>query len=186
MRFVADTAVKTKAVRTKPAGPTLGEHLKHQNVFFYISAICSVVLIALLFLPWVKATEAGVTPKTDNASILTLILKCQKNVDLLIFLIPVTLGFIGTQVAYLISLFRPGHDAFYPGTAIVLLAGIEIFLFVFATDSAYKLITDGDATLDFFHFIGSSQWTWIPTIWFVLTLLQKLLFVKLAHKKKKA
>ena len=131
-------------------------------------------LIVLMFLPWVK-----------NASVLGVIFACKKNVDVLIFLIPISLGYIGTQIAYLISLFRPGRDAFYPGTAIVLLAGLEIFVFVLASDFAYKLVSNGEPTGNPLAFLGMTEWTIFPLIWLVGTLLQKWLLVKLAHKKKK-
>ena len=183
MRHVAEAAVvKEKPIRVKNAGPSLGDHLKKQNIFFYISALCSVALIALLFLPWIAADAEG---KREATSILGIILKSTKNIELLVFLIPLTLGIIGTHIAYLISLLRPGHDAFYPGTAMILMAGVELFLIVFATDSVFQLITSAEDTDRFLSFIGASEWTWIPVIWFVLALLQKWLFAKLAHKKKK-
>ena len=179
----------------------LGAHLKKQNVFFYLSAISSVVIIAMLFVPWL------VDPV--NASPLELLIKCFKNTDLMIFMIPVTLGIVIVHGMYLFSLFRPGQDPMYMGTVSVLLAGILMFLFIFATDIGYANISveTGNYTDSFMVFIGADRWlntpldtalmkflpeSWallidrlisVPVLWFFLTILQKVWFTPIAHKK---
>ena len=181
---------------------SLGAHLKKQNVFFYLSAITSVAIIALMFVPWI------VTP--EKASILDLIMQCWKNTDLMIFMLPVVGGIILTHVLYLVSLFRPGHDPQYYGTVTVLLAGILFFLFIFATDVGYSTISvaKGNYTTSFMEFIGAHTWlntpldTWLantgiregiilffdrffslPVLWFFLAIIQKAWFTRVAHKK---
>lgn len=187
---------------SKNSSVSLGAHLKKQNVFFYLSAVTSVLIIALLFVPWVVAPE--------KASILTLIIECWKNTDLMIFMLPVVGGIILTHVLYLISLFRPGQDPMYLGTVSVLLAGILIFLMIFATDVAFSTISvaKGNYTDSFMVFLGADKWlntpldTWLagtkipegvvlfldrlfslPVLWFCLALIQKAWFTRIAHKK---
>ncbi len=182
---------------------TLGAHLKKQNIFFYLSAITSVVIIAMMFIPWMV--------EPTSASLLDLLLKCFKNTDLMIFMIPVSLGIIFVHVMYLISLFRPGHDPKYMGTVSVLLSGIMMFLFIFATDIGYANISveTGNYTDSFMVFIGADRWlntpldllttvlpqSWhdfiifldrlisVPFIWFLLSIIQKAWFTPIAHKK---
>ncbi len=180
---------------------TLGAHLKKQNAFFYLSAISSIVIVAMMFIPWMVAPV--------NASPLDLLIKCFKNTDLMIFMIPVMLGIVLVHVVYLISLFRPGQDPIYFGTVSVLLSGIMMFLFIFATDIGYSNISveTGNYTDSFMVFIGADRWLntpldtllikflpegWtlfidrlisVPVLWFFLSILQKAWFTPIAHKK---
>ncbi len=158
-------------------GGALSAHLKKQNIFFWLSALCSVAIIALMFLPWLD------TPK--SASILTMLIDTIGKFELMFFLIPVFLGVIIVHVLYLVTMMMPGRDETYLGTVSVLLAGIMILLFLFASDIAYSAITVTDKvyTDKFLEFIGADTWTWTPVIWFVLTLVQKLLLTRFAHKK---
>ncbi len=187
---------------SKNSSVSLGAHLKKQNVFFYLSAVTSVIILALMFVPWVKEPQ--------SASILTLIIECWKNKDLMIFMLPVVGGIFLTHILYLVSLFRPGQDPMYLGTVSVLLAGILLFLFIFATDIAFHTISvaKGNYTDSFMIFIGADKWVntpldiWLantgiregivlffdrlfsmPVLWFVLTLVQKVWFTRIAHKK---
>ena len=159
------------------AKPALGAHLKKQNIWFYLSALSSVATIVLMFLPWINE------PK--NASLLTLLLDCKRYTEILIFMIPVMLGIIFVHGLYLYSIMRPDGEVMFMGTVTVLLAGLMLFLFVFATDLAYSAITVTNKvyTDKFIEFLGIDHWNWMPLIWFVISLLQKLLFAKLAHKK---
>ncbi len=164
---------------TASAGVSFGAHLKKQNIFFYLSALSSVAIIALMFVPWI--TE----PK--SASLLTLLLDCKKSTELLFFMIPVMLGVVITHVLYLVTMLRPDGEAKFMGTVTVLLAGLMIILVLFATDIGYQAIQvagANDASDDLLAFFGMDHWTIVPLIWFVLTLLQKLVFAKIAHKKK--
>ena len=161
----------------KSSGGTFGAHLKKQNLWFYLSALSSVAVIALMFVPWI--TE----PK--SASLLTLLTSAKRAPELLIFMIPVMLGIVIVHGLYLYSIMKPDGEPLFMGTVTVLLAGLMLFLFVFATDLAYSAITVTNKvyTDKFFEFLGIDHWTWMPVIWFVITLVQKLLFAKLAHKK---
>ncbi len=155
-------------------------HLKKQNVFFYISALLSVAIMALMFLPWISE------PK--GASLLTIVLDClagpKPKIDLLVFLIPLMLGVLLTHILYLVSIFTPDKDPVYSSTVSLLLIGLTIFIFLFGSDMAYSLITVTDKvyTDKFLEFIGADHWTWVPVIWFVLALVQSFI-TKLAHKK---
>ena len=55
---------------SKTASSSLGAHLKKQNIWFYLSALSSIAIVVLMFLPWI--TE----PK--GASLLTLLLDCKQ------------------------------------------------------------------------------------------------------------
>lgn len=158
----------------QPKG-ALASHLKKQNVFFYLSAFCSVAIIALMFLPWMSEPE--------SASLFSLIFEAKRATDLKIFLIPTILGVIVTHVIYLVTMFKPDGEATFLGTVTVLLMGISFFLFLFATDIAYRVVTAGEPTANALTFLGIDKWTVIPLIWLVLTLLQKLWFAPVAHKK---
>ncbi|MBE6763226.1 MAG: hypothetical protein E7553_02560 [Ruminococcaceae bacterium] len=155
----------------------IGSHLKKQNIWFYLSALSSVAIIALMFVPWITEPKA--------ASLLTLILDSTRHVELLVFMIPVMLGIIIVHALYLFSIFRPDGEPIFPATLTMLFAGLMLFLFVFATDMAYSAITVTNKiyTTSFLEFLGIDHWNWVPLIWFVITLLQGLLFGKLAHKK---
>ncbi len=180
---------------------SLGAHLKKQNVFFYLSAVTSVLIIALMFVPWIVEPE--------KASILDLIMQCWKHTDLMIFMLPVVGGILLVHVLYLVSLFRPGHDPQYYGTVSVLLSALLFFLFIFATDMGYSTISvaKGNYTDSFMVFIGAQNWlntpldTWLantgiregivlfvdrflslPVLWLALAAIQTL-FAKVAHKK---
>lgn len=159
----------------KKSGGALSAHLKKQNIFFYLSALSSVAIIALMFVPWLSEPKA--------ASLLTLLMDCSRSTEVLIFMIPIMLGVIIVHGLYLFSLFRPDQDPMYAGTVSVLLAGLMIFMLLFSSDVAYNLISGAEYTSNFIKFLGADKWTWIPVIWFVITLLQKLLFTRLAHKK---
>ncbi len=156
---------------------SLGAHLKKQNIWFYLSAISSVAIIALMFIPWITEPKA--------ASLLTMLLDCKRHSEILIFMIPVMLGIIVVHGLYLFSIMRPDGEPMFMGTVTVLLAGLMLFLFVFATDLAYSAITVTNKvyTSKFLEFLGIDHWNLVPVIWFVITLVQKLLFAKLAHKK---
>ncbi len=155
-------------------------HLKKQNVFFYISALLSVAIMALMFLPWINE------PK--GASLLTIVIDClnvpKPEIDTLIFLIPLMLGTLIVHVMYLVSIFTPDKDPVYSSTVSLLLVGLTIFIFLFGTDVAYSAITVTNKvyTDSFIEFIGADHWTWVPVIWFVLALVQSFT-TKLAHKK---
>lgn len=155
-------------------------HLKKQNVFFYISALISVAIMALMFVPWI--TE----PK--SASLLTILLDCmlvpKPQIDLLVFMIPLMLGVLLIHIMYLVTIFMPDRDPIYSPTVSLLLVGLMIFVFVFGTDIAYSAITVTNKvyTDEFLVFIGADHWTWIPVIWFVLALVQSFI-TKFAHKK---
>ena len=159
------------------AKPALGAHLKKQNIWFYLSALSSVATIVLMFLPWINE------PK--NASLLTLLMDCKRHNEILIFMIPVMLGIIVVHGLYLFSIMRPDGEPMFMGTVTVLLAGLMLFLFVFSTDLAYSAITVTNKvyTDKFMEFLGIDHWNWMPLIWFVISLVQKLIFAKLAHKK---
>ncbi len=182
---MAEAVVAKKPARVKKAGPSFSEHLRRQNVFFYISAFCSLALIVLLFVPWIKADPAA---HRESASFIGLMMKCVQNVNLLIFMVPITLIFVGIHVVYLVSILRPGHDPIYLGTVSILLAGLSIFMLVFATDTAYDVVATAQSTdlmgwHGFLTLTGASTWTPVPIVWLVLTLLQKWVFVKFAHPK---
>lgn len=155
-------------------------HLKKQNVFFYISALLSVAIMALMFVPWISE------PKP--ASLLTIVLDCllvpQPAIDLLVFLIPLMVGVLLIHIMYLITMFMPDKDPSYSSTVSLLLVGLTIFIFLFGTDIAYSAITVTDKvyTDKFLVFIGADHWTWVPVIWFVLAAAQAII-TKFAHKK---
>ena len=249
----------------KSTKPSLGSHLKKQNVFFYFSAITSVLLILMLFVPWiiVPAKDAGIhwtfellfgfIPSlrssipafllennavsmfdllVESSNIHTILIRLPDligtfisnipvhgigavgklftavwalitSIDLLVFLTPVFLGIIIVHVLYLLSIFRPqSDDVFYPGTVTVLLAGITLFLLLFGSDLIFKVVVNANLVNEmttvlvdgvetekeivnntFTKFLGLNYWTPVPYVWFVLTLIQKWLFAKLAHKK---
>lgn len=170
------------------------DHLKKQNACFYISALLSVAIMALMFLPWL------VQPK--SASLLTIVLDSVSPVvelDLLLFLIPLMLGVLVMHIVYLISIFRPGEDPVYSPTVSLLLVGVTLIVFLLATDITYDLIsvTDKVYTNDFLVFLGvfegvkgpdgyeikgDPNWTLMPVIWLVLAVAQAVI-AKFAHKK---
>ncbi len=228
---------------------SFGAHMKKQNVFFYFSALTSVALIALMFVPWIiiPSSQAGqhwlvelvtgFAPSlrgslpaflTENNAVSMWDLLIESinipamvnriptifgeftsgigtlglfpaigklfksvwgliaSVELLVFLIPVFAGIIVVHIMYLRSIFRPETDPFFPGTVTVLLAGIMMFLFLFGSDLIFSTTLKADLTGSDLPWtlLGLHFWTPVPYIWFGLTLLQKWLFAKLAHKKK--
>ncbi len=184
---MAEATVAKQAIKIvkEKKGPSLREHLRGQNVFFYLSAFASLLLIVLLFFPWIQADPSA---KRESASLLGVILQCTRNVDLLIFMIPTALIFIGIHVTYLVSLLRPGHDPIYSGTVSILLSGLTIFFLVFASDSAFQVVSLAteeqlSGWSGFLVLTGASIWTPVPVIWFLLALVQKWFLVKFAHPK---
>lgn len=246
----------------KPQSP-LAAHLKSHNLFVWISAVCSVLMIVLMFLPWLSIPteqltaeqtiknvlirnfdvdvakklesetafeeDLGIDPAdvvkflekqksdfffnvpedmkaefpqnlvtiSDMAKVYDvkhysvtlipdLLMDTLKNVDLMIFLIPLLLGVVVVHVLYLISLFRPGHDAFYAGTVAMLLVGITVFVFLFAGDAAFSLVSKSTEPESFASFSGISKWTWVPFVWFLIGFVQKLVLIRFAHPKKVA
>ncbi len=169
----------------------MGAHLKKQNIFFYLSLLCSVATIVLMFLPWISIEQDG--QQVSAALLPDFILQCINeyklsgvgSMDALIFLIPLALGIIGVHVFYIISALRPNHDFTFPGTVTVLLAGIMFIVFVLTTDIGYHMLTvsNKEYTDNFLVFIGADRWTWVPVTWFLISLVQKLIFARFAHKK---
>ncbi len=251
----------TPMTAKKPQSP-LASHLKQHNVFAWISAVCSVLMIVLMFLPWLSIPTEQLTAEqtitnalirnfdvdvakklndettfeeldVDPADVVKFLEKQKsdfffnvpedmkaefpknivaiadmakvydvehypvslipglftanmKNIDLMIFLIPLLVGVVIVHVLYLISLFRPGHDPFYAGTVAMLLVGITIFVFLFAGDAAFSLVSKSTDPESFTSFSGISKWTWVPFTWFLIGFVQKLVLVRFAHPKKVA
>jgi len=173
----------------------MGAHLKKQNICFYFSLLCSVAIIVLMFLPWLSfENKAGehVSAALFPDFLMECIEKAQLSsndgsaMSLLIFLVPLGLGIIGVHVFYIIQALRPGRDVTFPGTVSVLLSGIMFIIFVLGADVAYNLITvtrEEQYTDSFIQFLAIDKWTWLPIIWFVISLLQKWIFARIAHKK---
>lgn len=166
----------------KKSGGAMGAHLKKHNVFAWLSFVCSVAMIVLMFLPWMAITDkAG---NTDMVSLVPgLISANAKNIDLLIFLIPLAIGVVIVHGIYIASFFRPGHTPYFAGTPAMLLVGVMIFVFLLAGDAAFSLVTKAADPTNFFSFLGIDTWTWVPVTWFLIGFVQKIILVRFAHKK---
>ncbi len=161
----------------------MGAHLKKFNVFAWLSFACSIAMIVLLFLPWL-AIPGKTEGDAEMVSLIPgLITANVKNVDLLIFLIPLAIGVLIVHGMYLVSFFRPGHTPFFAGTPAMLIVGVMIFVFLLAGDAAFSLVSKAADPTSFFSFLGIDRWTWVPPTWFVIGFVQKAIFVRFAHKK---
>ncbi|MBR5133970.1 MAG: hypothetical protein IKV35_00050 [Clostridia bacterium] len=144
-------------------------------------------LIALPFLPWYNTDEVGVGAVDFILDAFADLQKESGQIDLLLFMIPVLLIFVITQLVFVISLFRKGHKPIYPGTISLLLVGLYMIIFLFAIDILYEGITilniNQEFSKDFGGFIDFENWTMFPLIWFATAIVQKVVLFRLAECK---
>ncbi|MBQ3069672.1 MAG: hypothetical protein IJD01_06980 [Clostridia bacterium] len=167
----------------KKTGGAMGAHLKKFNVFAWLSFACSIAMIVLLFLPWL-AIPTKVEGQADMVSLIPgLITANTKNIDVLIFLIPLALGVIIVHGMYIASFFRPDHTPYFAGTPAMLIVGVTLFVFILAGDAAFSLVVKAPDPSSFLSFLGIDRWTWVPLTWFLIAIVQKMILVRFAHKK---
>jgi len=169
--------------------------LKKHNIFAYLAALCSVALIVLPFLPWYNYTDV-ISEKTFSRSVFNMFFDAINrmtpsggHLDWLIFMIPIFLVLVVVQVMYVVSLFRKDRDPVFPGTVALLVAGLFMLVFLFGISIMYDTVTlqlYETASQDFLGMIDYQNWTWVPITWFLIAIVQKVVFFRLADKRPKS